>query len=154
MEQQGVRAWLKEQADPSVLAAWEERHSRARIFLEMLDDARRTLEALYLTDEQPAVLRQRKQAVFERLQARYRVLREEWGGYSGYDAWMARPLNNARLASQRTYARWVPALDRLWQEEAGDWERVHVRMEQLANLSGEQRRQVLMDLESMQLAGQ
>ena len=54
-----------------------------------------------------------KQAAFDRLVKDYRQLRREWQGFSGYDAWFKRKLNNARLASVATYEEWTPAFELL-----------------------------------------
>jgi predicted aminopeptidase len=55
-------------------------------------------------------MRADKERAFAALQADYAALKLSWGGSAEYDAWFARPLNNAALAAVATYTRWVPAL--------------------------------------------
>jgi len=63
-------------------------------------------------------MRREKHALFAALRQRYDKLKEEWEGYSGYDKWFDKPINNARLTSIAVYRdrvpdflRWLKACD-------------------------------------------
>jgi predicted aminopeptidase len=75
-----------------------------------------------------------KQGEFGRLKFDYTLLRARWGGYAGYDAWFARPLNNAHLAAVATYHDCVPGLQREL-EAAGSLEAFYVRVQEFATLT-------------------
>jgi predicted aminopeptidase len=51
----------------------------------------------------------------------YRELKQGWGGYAGYDRWFDQDLNNAKLAGNSTYHRWVPAFLALYEREGRDF---------------------------------
>ncbi len=77
---------------------------RQQAFIDLLLQARKELETLYASGKSVEVMRQEKKAVFAGLRQGYQVLRDkEWQGYSGFDRWFERPVNNARLASVATY---------------------------------------------------
>ena len=71
------------------------------------EDARRAGAGLWQprTPEQMAAA---KAAAIDRLRVRYRRMRDRrWGGYRGYDAWFAAPINNAKLAATSVYGEQV-----------------------------------------------
>ena len=76
---------------------------------------------------------QDKQREFGQLKFEYTLLRARWGGHAGYDAWFARPLNNAHLAAVATYHDCVPGLQREL-EAAGSLAAFYARAEDLASL--------------------
>ncbi len=92
-------------------------------------------------------MRVAKQAEFERLRQEYRALRErEWGGRGRYDAWVAAPLNNAKLLPFGLYDKWVPAFAAIFAEVGGDWPRFYQRGETLGKLSATARTAALQTL--------
>ena len=65
----------------------------------------------------------------------YGQLKESWGGYSGYDGWFSRPLNNARLAAVGTYNDYLPAFSSLFAEGGKDLRVFYKASKNLAELS-------------------
>ena len=58
---------------------------------------------------------------------------ERWGGYSGYDRWFAR--GQQRVARRAAaYNDLVPAFERLFEREGGDFERFYAEVRRLAAL--------------------
>jgi len=112
VEETGVRRWLESRGEARELGAYETSRRRHAGFLALLRDANASLESLYRGDLPDALMRVEKNRVFGRLKFDYEGLRQEWGGYRGYDAWFARPLDNASLASVATYRDCVPGLER------------------------------------------
>lgn len=123
VEQQGRRDYLALNEVPGIDEAAElRREQRNHQFVELVLATREQLQALYAQPLEADAMRQAKQAVFDDLQARYRVLRDKtWGGYAGYDDWFSEPLNNARLLPFGLYDQWVPAFAALWREQNRDW---------------------------------
>ena len=112
VEQEGVRRWLRARGDAVALERYEASVRREAEFAALLRDARERLAGLYASGPPDDALRIEKQRELGRLKFRYALLRAQWDGYAGYDAWFARTLNNANLASVATYHDCVPALQR------------------------------------------
>ena len=90
---------------------------------------------------------QRKAAVFRQLRREYAVLRKGWGAVPGFDRWMKRKLNNARLASIATYEEWEPAFRELLTRAGGDLPEFYRQAEVLTHLSPGQRIRQLQELQ-------
>ena len=85
-----------------------------------------------------------KAAAIERLRTRYRQMRDRsWGGYRGYDAWFAAPINNAKLAATAVYGDQVPAFLRLFKLCADDYPRFYASVQQLGKLDKAKRADAL-----------
>ena len=65
-----------------------------------------------------------------------------WGGFAGYDAWFARA-NNASFGVLGAYDDLVPAFERLFEREGGDFARFYTEVRRLAGLTREERRAAL-----------
>jgi len=112
VEEEGVRRWLVARGRAAELEAYEASLVRQADFAALLRDARERLASLYASGRPPAELRVEKQREFGRLKFQHSLLRAQWGGYAGYDAWFARTLSNAHLAAVATYHDCVPGLRR------------------------------------------
>ncbi len=112
VEDAGVRRWLESRGTAREIAAYESSRRRHAEFLALLRDTATSLERLYSGTLPAADKRVEKNRVFGRLKFTYEGLRQEWGGYRGYDGWFGRPLDNANLASVATYRDCVPGLER------------------------------------------
>ena len=141
VEQEGLRQWRAARG----LApddAHEERMRRQ--FTELILASRERLQALYASQLDEAQKRAAKAAEFERLRGEYRALRDgEWGGDRRYDAWVAQPLNNARLLPFGLYDQWVEAFAALFRQADGDWAEFYRRAAALGELDAEQRERTL-----------
>jgi predicted aminopeptidase len=134
VEQEGVRLWLAARGRDGEFEAYRAALAREAEFAGLLREARERLRRLYASGAPSTQLWAEKQAEFGRLKFEYTLLRARWGGYAGYDAWFARPLNNAHLAAVATYHDCVPGLQREL-EAAGSLEAFFARAEALASLS-------------------
>ena len=148
VEEQGRRDYLALNEVPGIDEAAElRREKRSREFVELILSTRDQLRTLYAQPLEADAMRQSKQAVFDDLQARYRVLRDDtWGGYAGYDSWFAEPLNNARLLPFGLYDQWVPAFATLWREQNRDWAAFYEAAALLGALSPKERQAKLQAL--------
>lgn len=143
IEEEGTRRWLAQQGDASAVAQWRAAAAREADFLALIESLRGALAQLYQGNADESAMAAGKQRRFAELRRNYQTLRMAWGGYGGYDAWMARDLNNAHLTSLDTYQRWLPALRALLQVHAGDIAAFNHACDELAELSPEQRTQRL-----------
>ena len=133
VEAAGLRLWFESRGEQAALDAWLESRRRREQFLDLLAGTASGLRALYLQPLDPGSMRVEKNRLFGELKYQYTRLREDWGGWAGYDAWFARPLDNADLASIGTYDDCVPGLQREL-ESAGSLEAFHARAEELARM--------------------
>jgi predicted aminopeptidase len=133
VEDAGLRRWFAAHGDAPGLADYEAAIRRRAGFLELLRQAAGELERLYESPLPAADKRAEKNRVFGQLKYEYGLRRAEWGGYTGYDDWFARPLDNASLASVATYRDCVPGLEREL-AAAGSLRSFYARAETLARM--------------------
>jgi len=141
VEEAGVRLWLAQYGDLQQRDEHVLRQRRRREFLRLLADTRGQLSRLYATDLERAGLLHEKAAIFRRLQANYIELKRDWNGYSAYDRWVNRPLNNAHLASIDTYHALVPAFRLILHSHGGDMAAFHASCARLAEAPKAERKQ-------------
>ena len=132
VEEEGVRHWLAATGREVLLQRFVTQQARKRAFVEMIDEARLRLAALYAGTLDPERMRAAKRAEFARLETRYAALKARWGGYASYDRFMRAP-NNALLASIATYTQRVPEFRRLFDESNGDFAAFYARVRALAD---------------------
>ncbi|MGI9247025.1 MAG: aminopeptidase [Steroidobacteraceae bacterium] len=149
VEEEGIRRWLDAEGRSQELRRFQAASRREVDFARLLRDTRRRLQQLYgsaLDDERKRIEKQRE---FGRLKFSYEQLRGGWDGYRGYDAWFARPLNNAHLASVATYYDCVPGLQREL-AAAGSLPAFYERARVLARLGRRERTQSLCPADAAQ----
>ncbi len=134
VEEEGVRRWLTSQGQEAQLQTFLARKQRYGEFSSLLATTHEQLRRLYASELPPSRMRRQKAALFAGLRKDYLSLRATWGGAADFDAWFARPLNNAHLASIATYRQCVPALEALLASEGGDLGRFFERARELARL--------------------
>jgi predicted aminopeptidase len=137
VEQEGLRQWRASRDLPPENGAAERQREQ---FTALVLDTRARLDALYASGQPEATLRQGKAAEFQRLRERYYRLRDgQWHGERRYDAWIAGPLNNAKLLPFGLYDQYVPAFAALFAQVGGDWPIFQQRVAALGALPAEQR---------------
>jgi predicted aminopeptidase len=146
VEGEGVKRWLARPGQtPAAVAMGTV--ARQQAFIDLLLQSRRELEALYASGKSAAVMREEKKAVFAGFRQRYQVLRDEvWQGYSGFDRWFERPVNNARLASIATYHDRKPPFLALLHRVDGDLIRFYRAVAELAKRPRAERDKILAEL--------
>ncbi|MBS0308106.1 MAG: aminopeptidase [Proteobacteria bacterium] len=120
VEEAGVERWLQAHGDDKMRAAYVAQQRRKQDFLALLRKHRQLLAENYASSASDADKLQRKAAIFQSLQDEYQTLKQQWGGYAGYDRWFAEPLSNAHLVSVATYHDYVPAFRALLAQEGSD----------------------------------
>jgi len=143
VEETGLTRWLGKTGRPEDLQVWEGQRRRNQQFIELLLATRERLQALYASSVPLEVMRARKQEEFGRLKLEYGQLKARWNGYSGYDRWFDRTLNNAHLISAATYHGCMPGFRRLLQSVDGDLPRFYAQVRDLAAQPKELRQQKL-----------
>lgn len=102
-------------------------------FTKLVLDLRDRLKALYARGADAEVMeagKQREIAAFRERYARWRDA--HWPNDHRYDAWVARPINNARLLPFGLYDQWTPAFAALFRGAGGQWPAFYARVRALA----------------------
>ncbi|HEY5802059.1 MAG TPA: aminopeptidase [Burkholderiaceae bacterium] len=117
VEEAGVQRWLELHASPQTQYAYQMGEHYKSGFLALLVKHRAKLDAMYRSRLSDTQKRAEKSRMFQDLRDDYEKLKQEWGGYNGYDKWFAGKLTNAHLVSVATYYDYVPAFKALLQKE-------------------------------------
>ncbi|HEU5295622.1 MAG TPA: aminopeptidase [Burkholderiaceae bacterium] len=143
VERVGGARWLAQEGDPAALHEFDAVQQRREEFRALTLQTRTALAALYASDLPAADKRRRKAELFDAMRADYaKVKSERWGGFAGYDAFIARA-NNAALAVQGAYNDLVPDFERLFARCGGDFEVFYAEVKRLAALPKAERHATL-----------
>ncbi len=149
VEQQGVRIWLESRDENERIERYDAFLKRSDDFNALLKDTQTDLRQLYSQELESEQMREQKKAVFSKMQEGYVGLKESWNGYSGYDGWFSREVNNARLLAVATYRKWVPAFEAIYKEQGKSMEDFYDAATKISKLPKDERQ----DLLSAYLAG-
>ena len=158
--QEGARRWLIAGGSTNLFNQYVRSLNRNDQFVHLIMKTRERLEKIYgdtldkdgkvrAAKHPPAPadqLGREKQRIFGELQNEYTQLKSEWGGYSGYDEWFGRQLNNAQLNTIANYYDYVPGFEALLQLHGGDMEAFYRSVERLSRMPREERHQWLREL--------
>lgn len=146
VERMGGQAWLQQKASAAARADYAAFDARRQQFRALTRDTRLKLDLIYkgnrpLAQVKPAQAAM-KSIVMRDFKAAYTALKTSWGGYSGYDAWVAQA-NNAAFGAQAAYDDMVPGFEALFAREGRDWPRFYDAVRQLAKHPMQERAQQL-----------
>jgi len=153
--EEGVRRWLATHGDAKARGEYDLDVQRKEQFVAIVMKAREELERIYEAESSPAPRRSqasealvldkrtRKSDALARLRVEYEKLKAGWGGYTGYDNWFNRPLNNAHLNTVATYQHLVPAFQQLLVRGDGDLEKFYTSAKSMTRLGKEDRHRQL-----------
>jgi predicted aminopeptidase len=139
VEEEGVRRWLQARGRDPDLAQHltEQQHYLEAIAL--MNETREQLATLYASGLPPPLMREKKREALAAMREAYDTLRQQWGGRGPFDAWFAKDINNAHLASIATYFACVPGFERELQAVGGNLPAFYRRVRELAKLDQERR---------------
>lgn len=153
VELEGIKHWYNINKNKQGFKQYVLAKQRDQQFKALLQRARKNLAVLYkkypenfkkenkkdLTPTEKSLLIKEKAWVFKSLKMQYAELKKQWKGYSGYDLWMSKKLNNAHLASVATYNNWIPAFSELLKQSNNDFELFYKQVKVLSELSKKDR---------------
>ena len=147
VERIGGARWLAAHGSAQARAEYERFDGRRQDFRALTHKYRQLLATLYASKLPDADKRTEKAALMARLRAEYEDLKtQRWGGFSGYDGWIARA-NNASFGVLAAYNELVPQFERLFEREGREFERFYTEVQRLAALPKDQRRAALNNLQ-------
>lgn len=146
VERLGGQRWLAQQANGQARAEYRAFDARRRLFQALTRSVRQRLQAVYGDDtlDDPEK-RRRKATVMADFRREYQSLKTHWGGYAGFDAWVARA-NNASFGAQAAYDEWVPGFIAVFEREGHDFSRFYEAVRALAKQPRDARQAVLRQL--------
>jgi predicted aminopeptidase len=139
VEEEGVRRWLEAQGRGQDLQQHLIEQRRYLEVIALMNETREQLATLYASGLPPPLMRDKKREAFESLRDSYGALRQQWGGRGPFDAWFAKDINNAHLASIATYFACVPGFERELKAVGGNLPAFYRRVRELAKLDQEHR---------------
>lgn len=139
VEREGLRRWLDKSDSHELWQQCQQREQQAADFQKLLANVRSDLSRAYNSKHGNDQKRVAKKEVLRRAFADYDILKQSWNGYEGFDNWMKRGLNNARLSSMATYYDMVPAFQSLLNSVNNDLGKFYVEVKDLAALPENER---------------
>jgi predicted aminopeptidase len=141
VQREGLREW---RASRSLSPPDPKEDQRDDAFSTLVLDLRDRLRTVYASGQPAAAMRAAKAREIEAFRERYRQLRDgAWAGDTGYDAWVGKPINNARLVPFGLYDRWVPAFARVFEHAGRDWPTFYGYVRAFARLPKDERASAL-----------
>lgn len=133
VESEGLRRWFARNGSSEQQAFTAQQQRKTR-FVQLVEEYRGKLRALYAAPHPPEEMRRAKAEIVADLKQAYAGLKRAWGGDARYDAWFEQDLNNARIASLSLYTQLVPAFEAMLEMEGRDLPRFYRRVSELARL--------------------
>lgn len=146
VERLGGAQWLQLRASPEAQAEYAAFDTRRQQFRALTRAMRHRLNHIYMKNSPLVLDKQALEAMkiiaFDEFKNAYAKLKTSWGGYSGYDAWVAQA-NNAAFGAQAAYDEWVPGFEALFVREGRSWPRFYDAVRQLAKSPAQVRQGLL-----------
>ena len=146
VERLGSQRWLATQASEPARREYAVFDARRQQFRALCLVTRQRLAEVYKPNRPLALtsisLAAMKKEVMDTFRQDYTELKNSWGGYAGYDGWVARA-NNAAFGAQAAYDELVPGFEALFAREGQDWPRFYDAVKQLARKDAAERRRAL-----------
>lgn len=137
VQREGLRQWRASRGLPP---GDDTAQAMERGFTALVLDLRTQLAALYASGKDAEAMAAGKREDIAAFRQRYASWRAaHWPGDHRYDAWMARPINNARLLPFGLYDQWTPAFARLFGQAGRSWPAFYASVRELAALPQAQR---------------
>ena len=146
VERLGGQRWLSAYASQIARDDYAALDARRQQFRALTAAARGDLALIYAQNNSMAPINRAQAApkniVMQKFKSDYAQLRQQWGGYAGYDGWVARA-NNASFGAQAAYDELVPGFEALFEAGGKDWQRFYDAATALAELPKNERHQAL-----------
>lgn len=145
VEMQGLKQWHAAVGGQSLACADADR----KYFIKLVQGLRSRLAQIYAAKVAPETMESRKQEAIAGFREEFSAWRKAAGaGASGLDAWVAAPINNAKLVPFGLYDDWSAAFEALFEQAPGDWPRFYASVRALAKLPAAERAAALRKLKS------
>ena len=153
VERIGGRLWLEKNGSEAAKKEYVELDSRRREFRALTLRTRSRLAEVYKqnstldgkesTQGATKIIADQKHQVMQQLRAEYGELKVSWGGFAGYDRFIAQA-NNASLGIQAAYDDLVPQFEAVFEKRGGNWQSFYQSIREIAPLPKNERRAALL----------
>jgi predicted aminopeptidase len=149
VEQQGLREWRAVRGGDA-----QPPPPDSRPVIERILALREALATIYASPRSDDEKRRARAVAIDAFRADYAAWRAGDGhNRPGWDAWVAAPIDNAKLLPFGLYDQWVPAFEVLFAEADGDWGRFHAATAALVAQHNDARNARLAALHRQHVAG-
>jgi predicted aminopeptidase len=156
VERLGGARWLMLHGSPQARAEDELLDTRRRQFRALSAQTRARLALIYQQNKPLAhdgiYLIAMKNIAMSDFRAAYAQLKAAWGGFSGYDDWVANA-NNAAFGAQGAYDDLVPSFEALFEREGRRWPQFYDAVRQIAQLPAPERVRILKSISREHIRG-
>ena len=146
VERLGGAIWLARYGSAQARGDYADFDARRRKFRALERLTRDRLGDIYrmpaTTPAEQLAKSQDKAAAMQEFRAGYTQLKQSWGGYAGYDPWVA-DANNAGFGARAAYDELVPAFEALFEREGRQWPAFYDAVRRLADLPRADRTEAL-----------
>lgn len=152
VELEGLRRWLRAKGDEADFRAYTARSQRQKQFIARLLALREQLGAMYTEDVPIDTKRRQKQQIIELFISDAESLlksiwQDQWKNkQQGFEQWLDKGINNARLAVIADYHVWVPGFLLLLNQSNGDLAVFYERCREIAAMDLEARKDYMQRL--------
>ena len=152
VERLGGQQWLATHGSEAVRKEYEAFDSKRREFRALTLRTRTRLDDIYKKNQPSALIKPSqdamnsiailKQQAMQQLQDEYAQLKQSWGGFAGYDRFIANA-NNASLGAQAAYDELVPQFEAVFAKQGNDWNAFYSTIQSIVPLPKDERRRAL-----------
>ena len=139
VQTEGVRRWFQQNSKAEEWQRFLNRQEQSEIFQNYLYTTREQLSDLYRQDLPAEGMRNEKRRLIATALDRFAEMKESGQLGNGFDRWMARGLNNARLAGNATYRELIPGFQAILLQCQGDLGCFYGEVRTLSKLPGDER---------------
>jgi predicted aminopeptidase len=153
VERLGGKQWLATHGSEAAKKEYEAFDSKRREFRALTLRTRARLEAIYRSNPSSALIKSapnapdsialKKQQTMQQLRDEYAQLKQSWGGFAGYDRFIANA-NNASLGAQAAYDELVPQFEAVFEKQGKNWTAFYEAIQSIVPLPKDERRQALL----------
>jgi predicted aminopeptidase len=136
---EGVHRWFQQNSKPEEWQRFLNHQAQAEVFHNYLQTTREQLSHLYRQDLPVEQMRQEKQQLITEALEYFKELKDSGQLGEGFNRWMARGLNNARLAGIATYRELVPGFQALLEQCQGELGCFYMEIRSLSKLPKSER---------------
>jgi predicted aminopeptidase len=118
VERIGGALWLAQYGSDVARAEYAQYDQRRKDFRALTLATRQNLQKIYALPQSNRDVAAMKKIAMNEFKQNYEALKQQWGGYAGYDLWVAKA-NNASFGALAAYDELVPQFEALYAQHAG-----------------------------------
>jgi predicted aminopeptidase len=155
VERLGGKQWLAKHGSEAARNEYAAFDSKRREFRALTLRARERLNQVYKQNKPLAGIESaqsatesiaiQKQQAMQQLRDEYAQLKQSWGGFAGYDRFIANA-NNASLGALAAYDDLVPQFEAVFEKQGENWPAFYQAIQSITPLPKDARRQALLDM--------